>query len=374
MAGGGGGTDPAMARAISMIEAVERYSNCVPPKNLRWATQRDLGLESLDLRTMPRCSKTEFEHPKCQTLPYDIDDKIRWVRGWSFRQAEPRWIPAVSVWLHLSPQARGERFTLPISTGSAAHTDLAKAVVNGLCEVVERDAISLTWLQMLPLPEIDFSDAPPDVKLTVESANSGATIHRFFDATTDVGIPTIYCVDTAPQSTSMRHVVMCATDLDPGRAVIKIAREIASSRIALEHGQHAPMEVDDFVDVFHGAQYMGHADRSMAFDFLLRQPREVRKFGDIPSFADLTPESELRLVLARLESVSASAFAVDITTSEARSVGIHVVKTIIPELMPLSFAHRSRFLAHPRLFEAPLKLGYHSREEHHLNPFPQPFA
>ncbi len=64
----------------------------------------------------------------------------------------------------------------------------------------------------------------------------------------------------------------------------------------------------------------------------------------------------------------------DLTTDEARQVGAHVVRVLVPELMPLSFAHRARYLAHPRLYRAPAALGHRVHREPELNPHPQPFA
>lgn len=55
-------------------------------------------------------------------------------------------------------------------------------------------------------------------------------------------------------------------------------------------------------------------------------------------------------------------------------MGLTVVRAIIPQLMPLSFAHRARFLAHPRLYDAPRFFGRDALAEADLNPFPQPFA
>ena len=58
-------------------------------------------------------------------------------------------MPAVLVDLKLPVRSPAERFINMVSTGTAAHSDLREAVLGGLLEVVERDAIALTWLQRL---------------------------------------------------------------------------------------------------------------------------------------------------------------------------------------------------------------------------------
>lgn len=50
LAGSGGSTNPRLARAIAIVEAVERYSSCVPPENLLVSSWSDLGQDSLKNR------------------------------------------------------------------------------------------------------------------------------------------------------------------------------------------------------------------------------------------------------------------------------------------------------------------------------------
>jgi ribosomal protein S12 methylthiotransferase accessory factor len=57
----------------------------------------------------------------------------------------------------LSPS---EMFYYPISTGCASHVSLERALLGAILEVVERDAISIIWLQKLVLPRIEVDDLP----------------------------------------------------------------------------------------------------------------------------------------------------------------------------------------------------------------------
>lgn len=374
LAGSGGGTNPRHARAIAIAEAVERHASCVPSSELRWASAVELGDEAIDVGRLPRCSETELSDPRCPLRPFDPHEPIRWARGWSLTNERSVWVPAALVWMHLAALTASERLSVPISTGCAAHSDPARAMMNGLCEVVERDAIAVTWLQRLPLPEIDLSDAPLAVRDAVDAANSTGRRHRFFDATSDIGLPTIYCVDTDPASENLRHVVMCSTELDPARAIVKILREISSSRIALQVGRTGSDEVDEFNGVMDGARYMGARSRASAFDFLLDNDTPPVPFSAVKRIDDQDTDIALRHVVERLRVSDCEAVIVDISTPEARSVGLTVVRAIVPQLMPLSFAHRARYLAHPRLYQAPAFFGREAFSEAELNPFPQPFA
>lgn len=374
LSGGGGSLNPRLARAISIAEALERYSSCVLPDDLIWASAGELGDRAVDIDTLPRCSSTELTHPACPAVAPDRDEPIRWTTALSLIDDRPVLVPAVAVWLHIPPVTRAERFTMPISTGCATHTDIYQALVNAICEVIERDSIALTWLQQLPLPEIVFDTMPADLGRSLDQAEEKGIRTRFFDATSELGIPTLYSVDEAADDPTVRHVVMCATDLVPERAAVKMMRETASSRIALACANPAPESTDQFHSVFHGATYMGAADRSSAYDFLLNSDNGRRVFSGLSDISTGDSQRDLRLLLDRLAARGMDVYAVELTTAEARHVGFRVVRVIIPQLMPLAFTHRARYLGHPRLFTGPVAMGYPAHDEAAINPMPQPFA
>ena len=374
LSGGGGSTNPRLARSIAIAEALERFSSCAVPADLTWATAQELGDRAVDLDSLPVCSPNELAHPACPAVAVDKRSPMRWTTAWSLTEHRPVWVPAVSVWLHIPAITPAERFTMPISTGSATHSDLDRALLNGICEVIERDAIALTWLQRLPLPRINFDVLPDPLARSLADARARGIRTTFFDATSELGVPTLYSVDEAAADPKVRHVVMCATDLDPVAAAVKMVRETASSRIALADAAPPPDSVDAFHSVFHGATYMGAPERSSAYDFLLRADNGTRDFSTLGSPGTGNPRSDLQLVLDRLAAAGMQVLAVETTTAEAASVGFRVVRVIIPQLMPLAFTHRARYLGHRRLFSGPVAMGYPAHPESGINPLPQPFA
>jgi ribosomal protein S12 methylthiotransferase accessory factor len=68
------------------------------------------------------------------------------------------------------------------------------------------------------------------------------------------------------------------------------------------------------------------------------------------------------------------AYAVDLTCDEAREIGMWVVRVIVPGLMPLSFVGAAQYRGTPRLYEAPVAMGYTAHAAADLNPWPQPFV
>jgi len=374
--GAGGSLNADEARIKAIAEGLERYASCAyNEKQLRWATAQELGAEALDLDTVPRCSPRELEHSRCPLVAPDKQAPLRWVRGLSLHDGRMVWIPAVMVYLHIPYMSRGERFWLPISTGCAAHTTLERALVGAICEVVERDSIALTWLQQLALPRIEL-DQVPDWLVPYLQRNKRAkeaVEHLFFDATTDLGIPTIYSVHLSPRNHKLCTLVMCSTELDPAVAIAKITRESASSRIAMQATRDLPLAPEDFLHVFDGATYMGRRDQLDAFGFLLRSPKR-RQLSDVQSIGTGEPRLDLINLLQRLKMRGLDVYAVDISSDEALRAGMRVVRVLIPGLQPLSFSFLARYLEHPRLYEAPGAMGYPVHPEEEINPWPQPFA
>jgi ribosomal protein S12 methylthiotransferase accessory factor len=371
--GTGTSVDPDRSHIIGIAESLERYANCVyDERQFRVATADELGAEALDLDTVPRCSPTELADPACPVALPDRSKPMRWIRGLNMRTGEPCWVPAVLVYMHF-PAHGAERITNPISTGAATHPDPAVAVCGALCEVIERDAISLTWLQELALPRIELDTVGPDLQRYLDLCAERDLTVQFYDATTDVGIPTIYGVSIAPDHPTCRTVVSCATSLDPQTAAAKAICETVSVRIALNNAKPPSEDFQTFGGVADGAAYMCAPERAEAFNFLLDGTAR-RRLSELPTLSTGDPVADLRLVCARLAACGMDAYVVDLTTDEALRVGMTVVRAIVPQLQPLTFHYRARFLGHPRLYEAPARMGYPTRSEAELNAWPQAFA
>ncbi|MFE0459576.1 YcaO-like family protein [Kitasatospora sp. NPDC058965] len=366
------------ARLVSIAEALERYSVCSwHDDEILVAAEADLTEEYVSPARWPQCSARELARDDCGLVPYDPSVPIRWVRAWSLTRRTPVLVPAIAVYLHMTPQSPSELFTRGVTTGAAVHSDVRSAVLGGLLEVVERDALSLSWLLRLRLPELSVD---PDLldATTRAQHTAGTSRHldvRLFDATTDFGIPVVYAIQLAAHEDSLAQIVCATCDLEPARAVGKIYRELAALRIALrDHVRRAPVSRPDegTVSVIGSAAYNAAISRRHVLGHLLEGERAVRGLDELPRLP--VGADPLATAVSRLAERGAEVLAVDITTDEARQVGMHAVKVLVPEAVPLSFIHSERYLGTPRLYAAPTAMGYGSYGEDSVNPEPQPFA
>lgn len=374
LGGAGADVDPELAWLRAVMEGGERYANMAySQEDFVIATADSLGDAALDLDTLPRCSAREYADPKCPYVPPSKSAPIRWTRGYSLTRRRECFVPSVMAHLYLKP-SREERFWQEISTGCAAHVRLEAALISAICEVIERDAIAITWLAQLPLPRIQLvQPLPPALAPNYRLLQGSLVQQQFFDATTDVGIPTVYSVQLLDGHPSVSQYVSCATGFNAAEVCAKTIREAAPARSVLAHIKSGPEEVEDFRSLHDGAHHLGKPAYRNAFNFLLNTPN-AKPLADIAIDAPADEPGQLKYLLDRLAAMGMDVAAIDLTTDELRELGIWVVRVVIPGLMPMSTVQRGRFLGHPRLYQYARDAGLANFTEKDVNPVPQPFA
>ena len=372
MGGGRAIDDQDRARLVAIAEAAERYSALdLPSDRVVWARADELTGAVLDLSRIPRCSELEYARPDCPLLPFDRSARIRWEQGTDLITGADTWVPAVMSNYMLGGRVPGERFSYSISTGCAVHTDATEALVGAVCEVVERDAIALVWLQKLPL-SLTGPLSSDHLDYLLEWSERHFITTYLFDATSDLGVPTVYCLQVAEHDSRARSMVGCGTDRTLAGAAEKALIEALSFRPSMYTAEPVPASAEECRELTDGARFMGTAERSEAFRFLTdgvhaRLPREHR---ELPA----DPQTALARLIGTLAAKGMQAVAVDRTTRELAEVGLTSVSVVIPDLLPMTLTPLAQYRAYPRLHEGPTAMGYAVRTEKDFNPWPQPFA
>lgn len=361
------GPEPAWLTAIA--EGAERYAGAdftVGPEV--WAAEAELDGPVLDMAALPRCSRREYDSGHCPVTPYRPEARIRWVRGVDLESRTPVWVPAVMARFGMRHLAEGERFWNRVSTGYAVHADPAEAILRGLCEVAERDAAALVWLQMPPLPRLTFDSPPPGLRELLRHGDRHFLQTRFFDATTGLGVPTVYCVQLSAYDDACAQLAGCSAGRDLTEAATRALLECLPGR-SLFHREDAT----GHALIMDGAAEMGRRDRRDGFAFLLDDaPGRPVHGPDARPALPADPKAALDLLIRALSERGMRAVAVDRTTRELRAAGLTAVCVTVPALQPLTFHRYGQYRAHPRLYSGPREMGFTSRAEEELNPWPQP--
>ncbi len=380
LSGAGGSLDQRIARTRSFCEALERYCNVVPANpDMLVATRRELGDSAVDLELFPRCTKAEYELPGNQLVPPSNSAKLRWVPGLSLISGKQQFVPAAAVYVGLQRQYPGEAFSVPISTGTALAASYEQATIAGLCEAIERDALMISWLHQLPVPQVDVRSLHSDAEYSERAARmeqAGLQQH-YFDVTSDLGVATLFGLQIAPRA-PLHALVMTATRLNPLELPTKLIDEAAPARLGFKAVMQKPRSADPsnyatFMRLVDGALLYSDPAQMAAFDFLYANP-EPRPIAALPNLSDASPSIELARLVEIFRQRQLELIVVDLTLPFLRDLGLYAVKVIAPQLMPMSPNYNARFLDTPRLYAAPTAMGYRARPLAELNPWPQPLA
>jgi ribosomal protein S12 methylthiotransferase accessory factor len=364
--------DAALARLVAIAEGAERYAAGDFLGECRiLSSAGELDGPALDLNRIPRCSERELDTPGCPLRRLEPGAPIRWVQGIDLVTGQPTWVPAVMASYCLRGVLPSERFWYRISTGFAVHFDPKEALIRGICEVIERDSIALLWLQRLQLPVISGHCLSPVAQCLLDWSDRHFIDSYLFDATTDLGVPTVYCLQIAEYDGYARQVAGAGCARDIATAAEKALLEAIASRPMFTDDAEIKEDFTKFSDIKDGALYMARREMASAFGFLLDSARE--RTGPERDELPQDPAEALAWIISALDREGMQVAAVDRTPRELRAVGLTAVNVIIPDLQPMTLHPLAQYRAHPRLYKAPMSMGYFSHSEENLNPCPQPF-
>lgn len=377
LAGGSAlGWDQACAKAVG--EAVERC--CViewePPVRLGSAAELDPAIDvaRFDLFHAEQRAAPGFAYPRLAP-----DSRIGWVAAYSLTRSAPTFVPATLAHRFYERQTLHDAFDdCPVS-GYACGNTLEEALLGAVCEVVERDSLMLCWSQRLAVPSLDLASLrdPAVHEALARFAQSPVRLYCS-DLTTEVGIPAVLVAMVSRHPQWPAAAIATAADMSYDRAVVKALGELSNGaalvRMQRATGAPLPSTPHDIVTPEdHGLYYA--APRALRhLDAILRPRRSVRApppNNEVPDDVLAT----LRQAVGRLAASGMEVLAVDITSPDVAALGLHVVKAIVPGLLPIDFGRMTRHLGGTRLYESPARMGHAGAAVHPagLNAAPHPF-
>lgn len=373
--------ESATAKAIG--EAVERYCSAL-------YDQAELPLAPYDAAPFPCVAPEEFalytqeqyDDPQFPWVPFLRDTPVRWVAGTDLADGREVHVPAARVYVpyHYLPGSGDSPIDQPISTGLACHLSREEAIAHAICEVVERDAVTITWQAMLAPPQVrleTLSDANYDLVQRFERAGGRVVM---FDITLDHGIPSILSILLCREEGAPALVAAGASSLDPDDAARGSLEELAHTRryaqfirTHMDPPAPDPPGYESVTDqVAHLRLWADHRVLPLA-DFLFSSPRRI-DFGDVQGYATGNPADDVGVLVERISAVGERTVIVDVTTPDVAELGLTVVRAVVPGFHPLHLGHRLRALGGRRLREVPRTLRQPGiTGEPGGNPAPHPY-
>jgi bacteriocin biosynthesis cyclodehydratase domain-containing protein len=363
----GKGFTDVQARASALAEALERHSASAhgdePRVRATLGAMRERGgIDPRDVMLFSDAQYTARTVPTRQAAVHDWvpdpiteDTEFDWSPVWSLTEQRLQYLPTGFLYLGHRPPGLGVHCHAD-SNGCAAGNTREEALLQGLCELVERDAAGIWWYNRIRRPAIDTGDfdGPEWDAMRAFYRREGRELW-LLDLTNDVRVPTVIAVSRFSDRDEEEILVGLGTHLDVGVAAMRAVSEMNQMYSALDSMRRGAGLNAALAEWLSDATIDNQPYLAPAAD----ASRRRRDFDDM-SGSDIV--DDIRVVRLAIEARGMPVLACDQTRPD---IGLPVVKAIVPGLRHF----RQRF-APGRLYDVPVDLGWRTQRasEAELNP------
>ncbi len=367
---GGKGRNPKQARISAIAESLERYCGVFDgsePRHL--ARYRDLdraippnacqgysAQQFADRAELNRKTHKAYWVPE----PFDPEAQIEWTPLWSLGEARIRHLPTSMC--YFGYRGPGPSFGRADSNGCAAGGTLEEAILQGLLELIERDAVAIWWYNRLNRPGVDLAAARDSYGRDLSAHY--AQLHRtltVIDVTSDISIPTFAAISARTDKQEEDIIYGFGCHLDPEVALSRALTEINQSLEAVPKTCGATMQ----------QSYLGNSDAidwwrtTRLHEARYLVPDETQPMLALDSTHSLAADDvleDIQTCLSRLKAKNIDVLVLDQTRPD---VNFPVVRVVAPGLR-----HFWARFGPGRLYDVPVEQGWLAErtQENDLNP------
>ena len=319
----GKGSTEQRARISTIMESFER---CLAERQgLNANIEGEISAPTLVESYAKARENSNVLDPKTLLLPqpYDPQSLLEWVGAYDLMNEEEVFVSSNAVYHPYDAPGRCQKLFLSNTNGLAAGNVIEEAILHGLLEVIERDAISTAQFthnlgKELVLTEQDgylyelarkFKDAEIELKVWL--------------VPTDTGIPTVIAITDDIKLKDPALLVMGAgSNLKPEIAVSRAITEAAQSRVVQIQGAREDTDREGFI-------------RSVGYDRMKRlngfwfEEGEKVSLSEVQDLSRKSPAENIDVILEKLRGIAEKVLVVDLSRKE---VAVPVVRVIIPGL------------------------------------------
>jgi len=377
-ASAGKGASESQARASALCEAIERYSgertgsevvvtasfqemrdrfgvDAIHPNDVMLYSERQLAE-----RDAWNARKSRFNRV---VEPLDESAVIDWTPVWSLTHGRHKYLPTQLLYYRSKASADCDAFyCMGCSNGNASGNNLEEAVLQGFCELVERDAVALWWYNRLrkPAVEVESFEDPYLLDLMGYYRSLGRDAWAL-DITSDLGIPAFAAVSRLCEGPEERILFGLGCHPDA-----RIALQRAFSEMNQMLGFVAKGAEEERLTVEDGETLSWLKTASLANQPYMAPDGGVvaRRCEDYPRLYSSDLLEEIALCRRIVEERGMEVLVLDQTRPD---VEMPVAKVIVPGLR-----HFWARFAPGRLYDAPVRMGWLPKAlaEEELNPIP----
>ncbi|SEB47408.1 ribosomal protein S12 methylthiotransferase accessory factor [Tenacibaculum sp. MAR_2009_124] len=340
----GKGVSIQQSKVSALSESIERYNALyqpdIPLYKISLSSLLKLNYRAISFHELSPYSDRQYlqftgkEFPSSK-LKHAVrrytNEKIYWLPVWSLSKKENVYIPLTCCFSNLP--FKDVQFGKWNSNGCAAGNVVEEAVLQGLFELIERDATAIWWYNKITCPVFKLTriDASALEKFKKSMKNYNFWI---LDITNDIGIPVM--VGVAKDKTSGKFTLGFGCHLIP---------ELAAQRALTELCQLIPIRNT------HTAPFAFNAIQDEAF--LYGENTNSKKEYSLEYKNDL--KTNIEIIVAHFQKLDLEVLVLNYSRN---SIPLSTVKVFVPGL-----CHIWPQLANRRLYEVPVLLGCLSRQK-----------
>jgi ribosomal protein S12 methylthiotransferase accessory factor len=343
----------------ALAEMLERQSSAIfDDQDLYFGSEIDLKNKNpLPLEKLSFFTKLQKEKvPELRKSVYDKNTKIYWKKGVDFITRKRILVPAQLIYIFMRRIKKNEPlFFETNSNGVAAHSTKDEASLRAILEVLERDSFLFSWLNKTPPAKINKASIKSleIIKLIKNIEDQGFKL-TILAATTEFGIPTIISVVTGSEQRSFVFVGT-SCDFNPINALRKSLFEVARTsqffpQASAEDLESAKIKYPFFTTFKERQAWWSIPENRKKIDFFLCGDEIDHENLSYPfSNTPTSTREKLKYLRNKASEKQVNIYLVDITSKEARDVGLFVMKATTPNLLPAYYKEYSCPLGHARV-------------------------
>lgn len=374
-------TSEKLAIAKCLCESMERYCNNAffSRSTVCIKKYKELESKALNPREIVAFSDNQLKDNNFKKFLITDDSKFSWTEGFSLTGNEKILIPSQLIYLSYPYVRREPVIYSGISTGAAGGSCLSAALVRGICEIVERDAFMIFYLNKLEAKKIALNRIKdPKIQNLLDILSRYKMEVYTFDITTDIDIPTFLSVVVDRTGFGKSITLGLKSDLNQMTAIIGSIEETFNSRSWLRteyeksEKKVTPTDLLKNSDIRTRGLLWYPVEAIDNLNFLLNAPASKDNIN--PKEVKRTSGQQLEYILEMFKKHEYDVFYKDITLPVFKNLNYFVTKTIIPQMQPFYLDDNYKLLGGSRLYDVPKKIGFKTKlREHQLNPYPHPF-
>lgn len=373
----GAGFSEREAKEKCLGEAIERFcwAHAHLWKNLIFGNYKKFQKKAISPDKFALFSNSQYKKHNFPFQRFKDDLNIYWLEGINLVTKKEVLVPAQ---LCLPTTRDRNRISFSTTTGLSAHRDYYKCLYNCLCEVVERDAVMITWLNKFNLVPLKING---DLVLSGLSKKLNVSDYKLmvYLLPTDVDLNVVLSINVNRRNKSPFLAMGASCSFSFLHALRKAVLEGFHCLNFLFYAKKEGKIIKDWRQIKgfdeHALLYSNPIMREKISFLIAGEKKEQNKIAGksvLKNRQVLNFKQMCQVIINNLSKKGYQPIVVDLTPEEIKLLGFHVLKVLIPGFIDLGL-YNFYFLGSERIYKISSKYGFGIKKEEELNTFPHPF-